>query len=205
MAEYYTYAHYTADTNELFYIGKGTRKRYKQICNRNNWWHNKVKKHQGFVSKILAWWNTEVEALDHEKFLIDCFEQMGITLVNVQKAKGKEVGGFKQTPEHRQKRSESSKAWWSSLTEVKRKEFCKLLSKSLKGMPKTEEHKQNLSKARKGIKVPLVWKPILCLTTGIRYPSLTEAALDTGCDPSHIVKCCKGKLKKTKNMEFAYD
>jgi hypothetical protein len=205
VTNFYTYAHYTADTNEIFYIGKGSRNRYRQLSNRNKWWHNKVNKHQGFVSKILAWWETETEALDHEKFLIDCFENAGVVLTNIYKARGKEASGWKQTIEQRNEKSRSSKAMWESLTEEQRKEASLRFSRALKGVPKTKEHKQNLSKARTGLKVPKIWKPVKCLTTGILYSSVTNASLETGCDPSHIVKCCKGKLKKTKNMEFAYD
>lgn len=73
-----------------------------------------------------------------------------------------------------------------------------------KGKKKTKQHKANLSKARKGMQIPSTWKQIRCTTTNIVYPSLTEAALDTGCDPSHIVKCCKGKLKQTKKKGFEY-
>jgi len=203
VTKFYTYAHYTADTNELFYIGKGTRTRFKQVCNRNKWWHNKVSKH-GFVSKILAWWDTESEALDHEKVLIDCMEDMGVVLVNIQKARGKESGGWKQSIEQRKEKSRSTKARWESLTEEQKKETSVRFSNFLKGLPKTEEHKQNLSKARLGLKVPKIWKPVKCLTTGVVYDSVTEASVKTKCDASHIVKCCKGKLKKIKNLEFAY-
>jgi len=50
--KFYVYGHYTADTGELFYIGKGTGYRHKDRRCRNPFWNNVVNKH-GFVSKIL--------------------------------------------------------------------------------------------------------------------------------------------------------
>ena len=49
---FYIYAHYTEDTNELFYIGKGRNNRYLDTRGRNNYWHKIVNKH-GFRSEIL--------------------------------------------------------------------------------------------------------------------------------------------------------
>lgn len=79
---FFTYAHQTADTGKIFYIGKGSRKD-RQIAKtgRNKHWHNIVKKH-GFIAEILAYWNTEQEAFDHEKLLIASFRDMGYSLAN---------------------------------------------------------------------------------------------------------------------------
>ena len=78
---YYTYAHYTADTNILFYIGVGTilntktfkeRTRYSRAYHtngRNKYWKNVVNKH-GFRVKILNLFETKEESLFEEKNLI---------------------------------------------------------------------------------------------------------------------------------------
>jgi PIN domain nuclease of toxin-antitoxin system len=202
---YYTYVHYTADTNKIFYVGKGAGKRHKLTTNRNKWWHHKVAKHGGFVSQIMSYWDNEEDALEHEKFLIDCLEDIDVSLVNIMKSKGKEAGNKKLSPEQCKKWGEASKKKWASLDEDTRKQWSLLISQANKGRSLTAEHKQNLAQARKGLKVHKIWKAVKCVTTGIVYPSLTEAALSTGCDPSHVAKCCKGKLKKTNNMEFKYD
>lgn len=201
---FYTYAHYTADTNQLFYIGKGKGKRAYLTTNRNRWWHNKVKKHNGFTVQLLATWNTEKEALEHEKFLIDCFDATGTFLVNIQKSIGKETEGRKLSKETRQKMSDAGIKRWNEFSIEEKNKKIELFSKLHKGQKKTKEHRKNLSKARIGLKVPKVWKQVVCKTTGIVYASMTEASKDTGCDLSHITKCCKGKLKTTKNLEFAY-
>lgn len=51
--KFYVYAHYTKDTNELFYIGKGCGKRHLSSCDRNPKWERIVNKH-GFYSIILT-------------------------------------------------------------------------------------------------------------------------------------------------------
>ena len=79
---YYTYCHMTADTKQVFYYGKGKGRRAFILQNRNQAWHDVVDQH-GFDAFILAKWETEKEALLHEKFLIWCARDMGISLVNI--------------------------------------------------------------------------------------------------------------------------
>ena len=69
---FYTYAHIRKDTNSIFYIGKGTKRRMYRKEARNLHWHNVVKK-AGYEVIKLATWETEAEAFKHEKFLIQCF------------------------------------------------------------------------------------------------------------------------------------
>lgn len=78
---FYTYAHLTADTNRIFYIGKGTGRRMYRKDARNLHWKNTVKKH-GYKAIKLSIWKTESEAFEHEKLLISCFKDMNVKLVN---------------------------------------------------------------------------------------------------------------------------
>jgi len=78
---FYTYAHINPTTNKVFYIGKGTKSRHLATARRNPHWTNIVNKY-GFFAEILAYWNTSEEALDHEKLLISCFNDMGYVLAN---------------------------------------------------------------------------------------------------------------------------
>ena len=97
---FYTYAHINATTNKIFYIGKGKLYRATSTSKRNQHWKNIVNKY-GFKSEILAYWNSEQAALDHEKLLISCFKDMGYKLAN--KADGGEVNsGWKHSESYKE-------------------------------------------------------------------------------------------------------
>ncbi len=75
----YVYGHYKADTGELFYIGKGSKKRAWSTNGRNAYWTRVANKH-GLVVKILEDGLTDEEAFKKEKLLI---EEVGLdNLVN---------------------------------------------------------------------------------------------------------------------------
>lgn len=80
-SNFYTYFHTRNDTNAVFYVGKGCGSRARKTARNNQHWRNIVAKH-GHTVHIAALWPTEAEAFDHEKFLIACFRDMKVTLVN---------------------------------------------------------------------------------------------------------------------------
>ena len=45
---------------------------------------------------------------------------------------------------------------------------------------------------------------VVCMDTGARYPSITEAAAATGSALVGILKCCKGQRNKTNGLRWAY-
>lgn len=69
----------------------------------------------------------------------------------------------------------------------------------LKG-PKTEAHKENMSKSKKG----KCLKPIICLNNGITYSGSKEAAEKLGLTIPNVVAVLKGRAKKTKGYSFEY-
>ena len=125
---FYTYAHYIPDGSRLFYIGKGIGTRAYASVGRNKHWHNVVKKYGKPDVQILAHWDTEQEALDHERLLISCFRDLGHKLCNVADG-GKGSAGVVKSAETKQKISLAKKGTpaWN------------------KGIPLTEECKQKLS------------------------------------------------------------
>jgi group I intron endonuclease len=66
--------------------------------------------------------------------------------------------------------------------------------------PKTESHKENLSKAKKG----KCLKPIICLNNGISYSGSKEAAEKLGLKIPNVVAVLKGRASKTKGYSFQY-
>lgn len=200
---FYTYLHRTKDTNEVFYVGKGKNNRATDKNNRNVWWHRKVNKH-GYVVEIVAYWPTEAEALQHEFFLIQCFEAMNVTLTNIFKALGKERNNKKMSPESCKNYSEARKKWWALVSPEDRRKQLERLRKINLGSTMSDERKKALSVLKTGRPNPKTWKPVVCVTTGEVFKSVSEAAIKTLCDPAHVVKCCKGKLKTTKGLGFQY-
>lgn len=109
---FYTYAHFRPD-NSVFYIGKGHGRRAWSNKNRNPHWHHVTAKHGEHKVEVLAQWPTEQEAFDHEKFLIWCFRDMGVSLTNLTDG-GDGAAGYKHTKESIQKRLDSMRGYTPS-------------------------------------------------------------------------------------------
>jgi hypothetical protein len=106
---YYTYSH-SSPEGKIFYIGKGLKDRAFSFSDRSKNWKLAVKQHGGLSIQILAKWETENEAFEHEKFLISCFKDMNCSLVNLTNG-GKGPYGFKQSEESNRIRSEKNKGY----------------------------------------------------------------------------------------------
>lgn len=101
---FYTYAHYRASDNAIFYIGKGSGKRATTLSaiHRSLHW-NRVKEKHGVKVEILAKWKLESDAFEHEKFLISTFRSMGAKLVNASDGGAGGSSGAIKSQEHRAK------------------------------------------------------------------------------------------------------
>lgn len=93
---FYIYAHFTKDTNELFYLGKGSGKRWQHKTRRNKYWKNVVNKH-GYYNEFLYSNLNELEALKIEKDLI------ALIRPKCNLSTGGEIGitGYKKTTEQK--------------------------------------------------------------------------------------------------------
>lgn len=149
---FYTYAHYKP-TGGIFYIGKGVNGRAYEMGRRNVHWKRVVAKYGNPHVEILANWNTEIEAFDHEKLLIASFRDMGVKLVNITDG-GEGTSGSKHSEETKARMSEIAKQRppVSEATRLK-------LSKSLTGKKigkryeMTDAIRKKMSDARKGKKM----------------------------------------------------
>jgi hypothetical protein len=148
MTIYYTYIHSKADTKEIFYVGKGmvSRHRANSKSNRSKYWHNVVKKH-GLEVQIASYWESESDAFLHEKFLISCFKDMNISLVNLTNG-GDGTSGWVHTDVFRKEQAERTKRN-SQNPEIKRKK-----SLAQKKRFETEHSRKEISE-----KVKRAWSP----------------------------------------------
>jgi len=156
---YYIYQHLKADTNDVFYIGKGKGNRLKSKKGRNIYWHRVVDKH-GFVPKIIADNLDEELAFLCEVEAIDLYRRLGIQLVNATDG-GEGASGYKHTEEHREKLK--GNLYWSFAKQngflgkthsdeqkEKWKETRKGTPSPRKGVTLTEETKQKMSLSKSG-------------------------------------------------------
>jgi len=102
---YYIYQHRTADTNEIFYVGKGKDKRFCDKNKRGRYWKFYVAKH-GFVPEIIKDGLDEELAFLAEMECIDVYKKRGIKLINLTDG-GEGCSGYSM------RHSEEQKAKWS--------------------------------------------------------------------------------------------
>jgi len=188
---FYTYAHYTPDKN-LFYIGKGNGRRAYIFHKRNNHWNNIVKKHGKPEVQILAHWNTEAEAFDHEKLLISCFKDMGHTLCNMSEG-GEGPTGLKHSEEFKQKiRELHTGSTWNL------------------GRPTSAKQKQVTSQRTKGNRYAAGntnnrrWKWVgTSIEDGSTVVFIGSYALnDAGFQHANVIKCLNGTRKSHKGYTW---
>jgi len=218
------YCHKRPTDGEVFYVGKGCGKRSTRTDNRNNHWHNVIKKHGGFDVEIVAKNLTEAEALKFEIALIKGLRDAGANLCNLTDGgeglsgfrhskktrermkisnRGKAKSGHKLSKEHRQKlrmaklgrKLSKEHAQAAAKARIGRKvsvETGQKISRALTGKPLSEEHKRKLM------------KPVICLTTGEEFESVSAACLKYSLHRQNVAKCCNGKLKKTGGLSWKY-
>ncbi len=189
---YYTYAHYTPNKN-LFYIGKGNGRRAYIFHKRNNHWNNIVKKHGKPEVQILAHWNTEAEAFDHEKLLISCFKDTGHTLCNMSEG-GEGPTGLKHSEEFKQKiRKLHTGSTWNL------------------GRPTSAKQKQVTSQRTKGNRYAAGntnnrrWKWVgTSIEDGSTVVFIGSFALnDAGFQHANVIKCLNGTRKSHKGYTWS--
>jgi hypothetical protein len=161
---YYIYQHRKADTNEIFYVGKGKCNRMHGTQGRNKHWKNTVNKH-GYVAEKLFDGLDEELALLSEIEIIDIYKKRGIKLVNITNG-GEGISGhsYIRTDETKRKLSESKKGIPGKFksehfTEEMRKTITEA-NKRRKGIPTgkanfagkshSEEHKEYIRQKMKG-------------------------------------------------------
>ena len=175
---FYTYAHYKPD-NSVFYIGKGSAARAHSSKGRNVRWQRTVAKYGAFKVELLARWDKEQDAFDHEVFLIDTFRSMGCELTNIAIG-GRGSGGFRHTEKHkaaltaRMLRANPMgnpairiKQHVALKTAMQRPEVRKHQSDVRRGVLLSEKHVASLK---------LCHPMRACIVNGVEYISLMEAS-----------------------------
>lgn len=168
MIKYYVYCHIRKDTNAIFYVGKGVKRRITASHRRTKYWKNIVNKAGGFTVQIDLETYSEQEALDFECVTIKRLRDSGINLCNV--TTGGECGssGYKHSPEtlelmRKNSIGNKSRTGQKFTEEQKQRHSQSLMgrihseatkekiSTSMTGLKRSEQAKINMSIARSGV------------------------------------------------------
>lgn len=133
--KFYVYIWIRLDKNTVFYVGKGSGNRYKDMSMRNRYFLNVVNKvgKDNIEIKIIEDNLSEQEAFEKEIYYIQYYKEQNCELTNMTS------GG------------EGSSDWYEHLTDEE-KEQHKEISKSFLGKHHIEDTKKKMSKSMTGIK-----------------------------------------------------
>ena len=167
--EYYVYIWYVVDTNEVFYVGKGKGRRYKQTSNRNKFFTNMYESHNCDVKKIYE--NlTESEAFQKERETVKWYKENTNFRLTNQTEGGEGSSGWDPPQEYRDKQSKIHREQWQDEEfrekmlairtdengPYKSQEFREKIARLVQGESNpnygnywTDEMKQHLSEVRK--------------------------------------------------------
>ena len=134
---YYVYKWYIKDTGEVFYIGKGTGKRYKTRKRENKFFMKMLENHE-CESEIIKNNLTEKEAFELEKELIAYYRTQNVRLTNVQDGgENPPVLRCPRTEEWKEKIRESNRNFFAE-----HPEYSKQRSDKMKEFLTTEKGKE---------------------------------------------------------------
>lgn len=80
--QFYVYEWYNKDTNEIFYVGKGSKQRYKDRTHRNQLFLNYVENNR-VDSRIVEYFDNEEESFAFEKKLMEKYLENGECTCNM--------------------------------------------------------------------------------------------------------------------------
>lgn len=138
MGEFYVYVHRRPDTGAAFYVGKGKGRRAWVKQHRNPYWRAVVAKAGGYLVE------TKVERIDEEAAhlaemeLIDVLRRRGLKLTNLTDG-GEGLAGYKRSAESIERGASKRRGVPNVAASI-----------ALKGRPKSQLHRANLSAAKLG-------------------------------------------------------
>jgi hypothetical protein len=186
--DFYVYEHLKADTGEVFYVGKGCRKRARDKDNRSKYWWNIINKHGFEVRYVVK--NVEEEfAFLVEQERIDQLRRLGVKLCNLTNG-GEGSSGLVMPQSAKDAISKIHKGKTISLEQRKK------ASESLKKVKRTPEWTQKIVDSRS--------RAVICISTGVEYKSAVEANQKTGIHIKSIRSACRGDYKTAGGLCWRY-
>jgi hypothetical protein len=217
MNNFYVYGHYRNDTGELFYIGKGSRRRAWETAGRNPYWKNVVNKH-GIVVKILHENLTDEQAYQKEKELI---EDIGLdNLANlIEGGVGMTSADAKRLAEERKnhptwltnqftknKKLAEDSEWRKKVSAGVKNSYdenpdrCKAQSDRTKKLLESSEYRKKLEDTKEHVKK----KVVLISPTGdiVYVHGIKKFAREYGLDYTRVARLVRGERKSHKGWKI---
>lgn len=200
---YYVYQHKFVDTQEIFYIGKGCKKRAYSTY-RNTRWKNLIQNRE-YVVEILEQGLTEEQAFNIEARLIEQLKPIcnitpggntsGITSSEYQKEFYQSIQGIKKKKNLSIRMKENNPMFSEHKRDLQRqrnlgnKNFFHNLTPESK-----QKHSRNVSEAKKGSKNPRARKCIY-VPTQVEYGSIGELIRENNLDRSLLFYVKRNLIK----------
>lgn len=178
---FYVYEWYIVDTNEIIYVGKGCRNRYK--VTKHNKMFNEMIKRYNCKSRIVKTFDNEKDAFEYEFIRINELRDKNQCVCNIYN------GGTGGTV-----------SWWN---EERKKQY------SINNVMKSEKQRERMKK-NNPMSNPIIaektngQKRIPVIINGKRYISLKQASIELGVVPDTIRQWCK-KGYNTKNIKCEFE
>lgn len=198
--DYYVYEWFIKDTNEVFYVGKGKGRRYKNITHRNKFFKDMYNTHDCDV-RIVKNNLDEQTAFEEEKKLILFYRENTSYRLTNQTDGGDGTSGWKVPDEFRQKQSQIHKLQWedqnfrNKMLQIRQDAngpyksqcFRNKISSLVRGKNNpnynhkwNDEQKEHLSEVRKELKLAkginnITATKIVCLETGEIFDLISDA------------------------------
>ena len=169
MNDFYVYEWYNIDTNEVFYVGKGCKNRYKNKTDRNKWFIEYIN-NNNLDSRIVKSNLTEEEAFSFEKQLTEYYKNLNQCNCNLIDG---EYGGYSKTW------SKEMREYFSQYNPMK-SEKQKERMKNCNPMKNPEIAKKVSEKNKRPI-----------IINNIRYDGTVDAAKILGVWENTILNWCK--------------
>jgi hypothetical protein len=172
--DYYVYKHIRLKDGSTFYVGKGRGNRIYAVNGRNDYWKRIVEKDGGFTTLLVKENISEEEAFELEKSIISQIGIENLTNMTEGGSGGDTRKGFTQDEydmwiKHKSEAQTGKVGYWRDKKRdnhsvvLKRKHVDGVYDYNHLSAPKTEEHKQSLSKAA----LNRVRKKVVCDRCGI--------------------------------------
>lgn len=215
--KFYVYIHRRPD-NQIFYVGKGRKKRAWDT-KRNNHWKSIVNKYGGFSAEIVEYCDSEEDAFLVEKFLI-CSLKIFCSLANKTDG-GDGPSGYKHSDLSKARISASGKGRIASaVTRQKMSDYrtgrplSEFHKRQLKGKLRSEETKAKMRhpksvehKAKLGIVArELRQKKIYCTSNGLMFDTINWLKCKgySKASKSALTACCKHVAKSAYGLKWSY-